>query len=88
MNMIIVMEKTQLQDLLRAQTIQLLLLDYDENHIFFLFINRNIILPMYCYKNTPKKSIVFCDTTLALNCPRMARLCDFHCHFTMLQSHL
>ena len=37
MNMIIVMEKTQLQDLLRAQTIQLLLLDYDENHIFFPF---------------------------------------------------
>ena len=54
MNMIIVMEKTQLQDLLRAQTIQLLLLDYDENHIFFLFINRNIILPMYCCKNTPE----------------------------------
>lgn len=43
MNMIIVMEKTQLQDLLRAQTIQLLLLDYDENHIFFLFIKRNIM---------------------------------------------
>ena len=54
MNMIIVMEKTQLQDLLRAQTIQVLLLDYDENHIFFLFINRNIILPMYCCKNTPE----------------------------------
>lgn len=54
MNMIIVMEKTQLQDLLRAQTIQLLLLDYDENHIFFLFIKRNIILPMYCCKNTPE----------------------------------
>ena len=54
MNMIIVMEKTQLQDLLRAQTIQLLLLDYDENHIFFLFINRNVILPMYCCKNTPE----------------------------------
>ena len=52
--MIIVMEKTQLQDLLRAQTIQLLLLDYDENHIFFLFIKRNIILPMYCCKNTPE----------------------------------
>lgn len=32
--------------------------------------------------------MVFCDITLALNCPRMARLCDFHCHFTMLQSHL
>ena len=54
MNMIIVMEKTQLQDLLRSQTIQLLLLDYDENHIFFLFIKRKKILPMYCCKNTPE----------------------------------